>query len=126
MLLISVESDVDVVVGALGTIAFTEGFYAYVGSAQNGLEKRISRHLSSEKKKLWHIDYLLSGGGKVVGVYYKEADKSEECRIAKVLAERGSGVLGFGCSDCLCGSHLFKVDGAEDFDGLGVKKYPIY
>ncbi|AWR96386.1 DUF123 domain-containing protein [Acidianus sulfidivorans JP7] len=36
-----------------------EGYYVYVGSCGKNCAKRISRHLSKQKKKLhWHIDYL--------------------------------------------------------------------
>ncbi|MDZ4245940.1 MAG: DUF123 domain-containing protein, partial [Dehalococcoidia bacterium] len=43
-----------------GRIFYLEqGFYAYVGSALSGLDKRIGRHLKTRKKLFWHIDYLL-------------------------------------------------------------------
>ncbi len=38
---------------------FPCGFYIYVGSAQKNLKQRIERHIRREKKKHWHIDYLL-------------------------------------------------------------------
>jgi len=37
-------------VGALGKIAFSPGWYAYVGSAMGGLRARIYRHLKQDKK----------------------------------------------------------------------------
>jgi len=82
-----------------------------VGSAQNGLEKRIERHLRRAKRKFWHIDYLLGNGfAKVVKVFYKEAGRTEECRIARKLSEKGVAVKNFGCSNCGCVSHLFRVE----------------
>ncbi len=42
--------------------SFRRGHYFYVGSAYGktvNLETRIKRHLSKEKNKHWHIDYLL-------------------------------------------------------------------
>ncbi|WP_297498543.1 DUF123 domain-containing protein, partial [Thermococcus sp.] len=36
-----------------------KGYYVYVGSAMNSLEKRVERHFAREKKLHWHIDYLL-------------------------------------------------------------------
>jgi Uri superfamily endonuclease len=97
-------------VGALGKLTFKKGLYAYVGSAQNNLEKRVHRHLGKEKRKFWHIDYLLDNGtAKVISVFHKQADKTEECAIAGVIGERGEPINGFGASDCSCTSHLFRV-----------------
>lgn len=107
-LVISVDEDIKVDVGALGTMDFEKGFYVYVGSAQTSLEKRVERHLSKTKRRFWHIDYFLDNTAvKVVKVFYKEAKRSEECAIAKGLCERSVLVAGFGCSDCDCRSHLF-------------------
>jgi Uri superfamily endonuclease len=114
VLIIQVGWDTDVDVGALGRIAFTKGLYAYVGSAQTNLEQRIKRHLRSEKRKFWHIDYLLdSDAAKVVKVLHKEADKTRECAVAKTLSEKGKTINGFGCSDCNCKSHLFQITDYE-------------
>ena len=111
VLIISVGKDTKVNVGALGSIFFEKGSYAYVGSAQNGLERRVQRHLRKEKKKFWNIDYLLDDDAVgIVKVFYKEAEKSEECKIAGKLSEKGVAVRRFGCSDCGCVSHLFRVD----------------
>jgi Uri superfamily endonuclease len=46
---------------------------------------------------------------KVLKVFQKEAGKSEECRIAREISGRGVAVKGFGCSDCKCESHLFRL-----------------
>ena len=110
VLIISVGNDIKVNVGALGSIFFERGLYAYVGSAQNDLERRVQRHLRKAKKKFWHIDYLLDGDVvRIVKVFHKEAEKSEECRIARKLSEKGIAVKRFGCSDCGCVSHLFRI-----------------
>ena len=112
VLVISVDEDIEVDVGVLGSISFEKGLYAYVGSAQNSLEKRVERHLGKAKRKFWHVDYLLDNEfANVVKVFYKKAGKSEECRIAGKLSEKGVAVKRFGCSDCGCVSHLFRVDG---------------
>ena len=59
-LIINVKKDVKIKIGkVLGEIEFKKGCYLYVGSAMNSLEKRVQRHLSKDKKKHWHIDYLL-------------------------------------------------------------------
>ena len=111
VLIIQVNKDIKVDVGALGRIIFTKGVYAYVGSAQINMKRRIYRHLKSEKRKFWHIDYLLDNAtAKIVNVFFKEADKAEECKTAKTISERSSPVVGFGCSDCNCKSHLFHIE----------------
>jgi Uri superfamily endonuclease len=110
VLVISVDNDISVNVGALGVVNFKKGLYAYVGSAQKGLEKRIGRHFGRTKRKFWHVDYLLDGGNvKVLKAFYENAEKSEECKIANKIAERGVAIEGFGSSDCKCESHLFKI-----------------
>ncbi len=82
-----------------------KGYYVYVGSALSGLEARIGRHLRKEKRKFWHIDYLLEHAG-VVEVLRFPGGK--ECGIARDVEEASDGsVKGFGCSDCRCSSHLF-------------------
>ena len=58
ILVVSVSKDINVNVGALGSVNFEKDLYACVGSAQNNLEKRIERHLRKTKQKFWHIDYL--------------------------------------------------------------------
>lgn len=110
-LIISVNEDITVHVGALGKINFEKGFYAYVGSAQTNLEKRVKRHFEKNKRKFWHIDYLLCNkAAKIEKVFYKETEKAEECKIAEEIGGKGVAVKGFGCSDCKCESHLFKID----------------
>ena len=59
VLLVSVCRQIIVDIGKLGAVTFRKGFYAYVGSDQNNLEKRIARHLRRNKRIFWHIDYLL-------------------------------------------------------------------
>lgn len=93
-------------IGKLGEIEFGPGYYAYVGSAMNGLDKRVSRHLGSRKKLFWHIDYLLQYAD-VVEVFQVASPERLECRIARKLAENYHPIPGFGCSDCRCGSHFF-------------------
>ena len=110
ILIISVDKNIQLKTGALGKINFEQGVYAYVGSAQNNLEKRIARHRSKSKNKFWHIDYLLDGrSARIVKVFYKKSGKSEECKIAHELAKTQIPTPDFGCSDCGCKSHLFKI-----------------
>ena len=75
VLIILVNKNISVNVGALGSVNFERGLYAYVGSAQNNLEKRIERHLRKAKRKFWHIDYLLENSRvKVLKVFCKKAE----------------------------------------------------
>jgi len=114
VLVISVNRDTEIDVGALGKVNFQRGLYAYVGSAQNNLEKRIERHLRKAKQKLWHIDYLLdSDGVKVVKLFHKIAGRSEECKIAEKIGLENVPTNMFGSSDCKCKSHLFKIKGYQ-------------
>lgn len=110
VLVISVGEDIRIKVGALGSMSFDKGLYAYVGSAQNGLEKRIERHVRKTKRKFWHIDYLLDNDAVgVLKVFCKEAGKHVECKIAKKISESGVPMKGVGSSDCKCNSHLFRL-----------------
>ncbi len=124
VLVIEVSESVDLVIGSLGRIWFLRGLYVYVGSAQNGLEKRIERHLSDDKKIFWHVDYLLDCA-KVVKVFYREGPKSFECDIARKLCETASEVAGFGCSDCRCGAHLFRIESIDCVLMLGMEEFCV-
>lgn len=114
VLLIRLNSSRWIKVGWIGPLEFRKGWYAYVGSAMGGLESRINRHLSNEKKMHWHIDYLLEHGN-VERVFIKESGRKEECSVAKMFSGRFGSVPKFGCSDCKCDSHLFYSRGKSDF-----------
>jgi len=127
LLVIELNKDLSIDIGKLGSIEFKSGFYLYVGSALNGLDQRIQRHLKSEKKLHWHIDYLLKHA-KIISVFYRESDNREECVIAKALNENLSPVIGFGCSDCKCKTHLFygfKKEILSSIEKLQMCRYPI-
>ena len=109
-LIFRLNEDANIVIGALGNIAFKKGTYVYVGSAQNNLEQRVKRHLRKEKHKFWHIDYLLDHSATIViETLYRQGSKTEECVVVALIAQRGEAVKGFGCSDCHCVSHLFRI-----------------
>ena len=110
VLIIRLDSDASIKVGAVGQKTFQKGRYAYVGSAQKNLEQRVKRHLRRKKCKFWHIDYLLgSDSAEVINVLFKQGSKAEECRVAGEISKKGEAVSGFGCSDCNCKSHLFRI-----------------
>jgi Uri superfamily endonuclease len=97
--------------GRLGQAAYEKGTYAYVGRASIGLKARIRRHIRSEKKLFWHIDYLLQKA-KLKEIWIRE-DFFDECGTASKL--RHSLPLpsfvhkGFGSSDCRCRGHLLHI-----------------
>ncbi len=104
-LVIHVDEMKSIRVGKLGKIEFEKGYYVYVGSAMNGLETRLNRHLSDAKKLHWHVDYLLKKS-KITDIIYNENQKVE-CGISSYIAGATNGINGFGCSDCDCESHLY-------------------
>ena len=106
ILLVKLDESKTIQIGKIGIITFKKGFYAYVGSALNGLEQRINRHLRRDKKNYWHVDYLLNYG-EIVDIFYNVNDTREECNFVKKFEERLPLVSNFGCSDCNCKSHLF-------------------
>ena len=100
VLVIQVGDDINVNVGAFGERTFAKGLYAYVGSARTNIEQRIKRHLRGEKRKFWHIDYLLDNAtAKIIKVFFREGDKAEECKTAESLSSKSEPVKDFGCSD---------------------------
>jgi len=107
-LIIKLSEKKEIKIGRLGTFVFPKGYYVYTGSAQNGLDKRINRHLSSNKKFHWHIDYLLSHA-KVIKVLRYIGSK-DECKLNQVTGQ-GAGAIQivkkFGSSDCNCITHLY-------------------
>ncbi len=120
-LLMLLEEDTSLRVGALGLVCFPKGAYAYVGSAQSGIEKRVRRHLGGTKRKRWHIDHFLSVARMVTVVSVPTDRKSSECDIAKNLLRAPAArtvVRGFGSSDCHCESHLIHFQGDEYGDIL--------
>jgi len=109
VLIIRVPKQSRIKIGFLGKIIFRRGFYAYVGSALNGLRPRIERHLNNRKRIRWHIDYLLGSSG-IIELIYGISLKREECKISSYLTEELDYIKRFGSSDCKCGSHLFYSD----------------
>ncbi len=103
--------------GALGDICFNEGYYAYIGSALNGLESRIKRHLGSSKKLHWHIDYLLEKAAVEVIVSAK-TEKRIECELVELFAEEFRQITRFGSGDCRCNSHLFYSERGENLESI--------
>jgi len=124
-------------VGKLGVFRFPRGHYAYTGSAMgvgaSGLRGRVSRHLRKEKKKFWHIDFLLAHENiALTGVVAAQTSTKLECEMNRYIKENGGAeipVLGFGASDCRqsCNSHLlhFKEDIKSKIAALYAKKLGV-
>ena len=124
ILLIELNQPQRIRIGKKRSYDFSQGFYVYVGSALNGIEQRIQRHLRKEKKIHWHIDYLLQHAH-ILDIYYKKSELREECTIAQSFHQQVSSIADFGCSDCSCTSHLFhgsKEQLLEIINNLDLKK----
>ncbi len=128
-LCIDVEKDQLIRVGAMGEIQFSQGKYIYVGSALNSLIPRLDRHLKHSKGEHnvthWHIDYLLRNPSTSIDIIYMNDNGIKlECELASKVAEHGKPVPKFGCSDCNCKSHLYRVESFCFMEKMGMKKYP--
>jgi Uri superfamily endonuclease len=108
---VALEHDRLISVGRLGQILFRSGVYAYCGSAMAGYRTRVGRHFSKEKKLRWHIDYLLQEA-EPVGAYLVQGGEGVECALGRILSslDGSEPVAGFGCSDCSCPSHLYRIE----------------
>jgi endonuclease-3 len=100
VLVMELSRDTQISVGKLGSIDFKSGLYNYVGSAPS--ERRLERHLRKEKKIHWHIDYFLEEA-RIREIYITR--ERTECEVARDIDL--PYIMGFGCSDCDCRSHLF-------------------
>jgi Uri superfamily endonuclease len=115
-LILFLSKEATVTVGRLGKQRFPRGYYVYTGSAlgkgSSNLKHRIARHLRKEKRRFWHIDYLLADENvSVEAVVAAETNKNMECSLNSYLKKMEGAkiqVNGFGASDCRknCGSHL--------------------
>jgi len=114
LLIIRLETDLDLAIGKVGIINFKRGYYYYIGSALGtGGFKRVTRHFDVASGKnltrKWHIDYILPHSD-VICALLLPTDEALECRAAKELMQHFDIIPGFGCSDCRCKSHLFFSD----------------
>jgi sugar fermentation stimulation protein A len=94
-------------IGRLGKVRFPKGFYLYVGSAMANLSKRLERHRRLHRRVHWHIDRLRPHARFIDNFPIRSSDRLE-CELARAVEEIACwSILGFGCSDCRCKSHLF-------------------
>ena len=104
-LFINLSQSTEIQIGKLGLFAFLKGTYVYTGSAKRNIDRRITRHLSKNKKLHWHIDYLLDNEKtNIINVIKSEIS---ECNLNTSIKGK-INVQGFGSSDCMnnCKSHL--------------------
>ena len=109
-LLLELEKDMYITVGALGNIKFPACYYSYTGSARSGGGfGRIRRHLDvaagRNPTRRWHIDYLLPHTIPR-GVVLTHTDQDLECHISGTIGSHTKTIHRFGSSDCNCTGHL--------------------
>lgn len=127
VLLVRLDIERSIPIGKLGYLPFPKAYYAYIGSAMNGFNARLARHLRAEKKLHWHIDYLLKKSEIDEIITCRSVEKLE-CYLAQALAGTFPSIPDFGSSDCKCRSHLFfaneksrlKVKVAEAVSQIGL------
>jgi len=127
-LILFLSKQVTVDIGKLGKQRFPMGYYTYTGSAlgkgASSLKHRIARHMRKEKRRFWHIDYLLADGNvSVEAVIAAETNEKMECKTnqhIKTMMGAKVPVKGFGASDCRknCESHLLYFPEIENADCL--------
>ena len=127
-LLLFLSKQVTLTIGKLGKQRFPMGYYTYTGSAlgkgASSLKHRIARHLRKEKRRFWHIDYLLADENvSIEAVIVAETNENMECKTnqhIKTIMGAKVQVKGFGASDCRknCESHLLYFPEIENADFL--------
>lgn len=110
-LIMTSDTDQQIVIGKLGRLRVRPGYYVYIGSAfgPGGLNARIAHHKRASVRPHWHIDYLRSVL-LIKEVWYTNDDRPYEHRWAETISGlKGATtpIAGFGSSDCSCTSHLF-------------------
>ena len=96
-------------IGALGSVAFERGWYAYVGSAARARRARVARHLATSKTLRWHADYLFAAFPARRAWLVDGA--AGECQLAAALASLPGASRHprrFGAGDCRCAGHLVR------------------
>lgn len=111
VLLMRLEDDSIINIGALGEQSFKQGWYAYVGSAlgPGGMAARLRHHCSSVSRPRWHIDYLKTFA-RIREILVAAGQRRMECLWANKISDDPvciRPVKGFGASDCRCYTHLF-------------------
>ena len=135
-LVILVKSTFPLRIGGLGEWLIKRGIYTYTGSAlgrgSTDLAGRISRHLRMNKRRKWHIDYLLcSGKASIEAALILVTGERMECNVNQHLIKSLNPKIpipNFGSSDCHmgCKSHLLYFGSGLSCDILVKKIYRLY
>lgn len=124
LLFLECSMECSVKVGSVGVINFPVGHYCYVGRSKRHLHKRLERHLSPNKTKRWHIDYLTTHPNFAVTYVAlcrpHMAEAEAEVDVAVALAQSFEVIKGLGSSDTGAKGHLFYS--AKGFDMEIIKK----
>ncbi|MBF0447370.1 MAG: GIY-YIG nuclease family protein [Magnetococcales bacterium] len=112
VLLIKILQNQEIDIGARGRFFLRRGSYLYVGSARKNWQKRVARHCRKEKKKRWHIDYILTLDTAFIETVWVCPDNREcpTCRSLIDLAETRIPAPRIGASDCRCPAHFLQVE----------------
>ena len=95
-------------IGSLADHHFLTGYYVYVGSALNGLMRRLRHHLKVNTRSHWHVDYLRHHAF-ITDIWYAYSSNRMECLWSSLLINASKAktpIIGFGSSDCKCRTHL--------------------
>ena len=120
-LVIFLSEEITVEIGKLGNHRFLKGYYTYTGSAlgkgSTNLKNRVKRHSQKNKRKFWHIDYLLANEKSSIEVIIAaQTSEKKECILNNFLQSLKGIIVqvnGFGSSDCKnrCSAHLLFFPG---------------
>jgi Uri superfamily endonuclease len=128
ILFITLETPIDCPIGKRHRqMTFPAGSYVYIGSARNGLDQRITRHIRTTKKTHWHIDYLLPHTH-TIHAYYTTNTHQTECHLATTFHKHHTPIPNFGNSDCTCPTHLYYGTPTAlltTIQSLHLTKYPL-
>ena len=108
------------------TFALSGGYYVYVGSAMNSLEKRVARHFRRAKRLHWHIDFLLKEA-ELLRAYLIPSEERLEETLSMKVSMYGEPVEGFGAGDVKVKTNLYRFAGEPDgilqkiLENLGLK-----
>ena len=106
-LLIRLKKSCELTIAGKG-VTVLRGYYIYTGSAQKNLASRIERHCRKEKKKHWHIDYLLEFAEVIDVKILPNIPQEKEVIYAEKWLTIADfvPVKKFGASDSTAESHL--------------------
>ena len=109
-------------------MSFKKGCYGYMGSALNGLEQRVRRHLSTQKKLHWHVDYLLASCENHPGVRQRKHTEGGMRHLRTPSKKPFDACLGSDAATVTCQSHLFFGPAetmTQTATSLQMKPYPL-